>query len=58
MQALVVLYFIIEDHDVLFVLSEACHLTGLAVLIYKLQQKQSAAGERTFPIRSSTNTEA
>lgn len=41
---LIILYYIIEDHDVLFVLSEACHLAGLGVLIYKLQQKRSAAG--------------
>lgn len=38
------LYYIIEDHDTLFILSEACHLAGLGILIYKLQQKQSAAG--------------
>jgi hypothetical protein len=43
-QVLVLLYFIIEDHDYLFILSEACHLIGLGILLFKLQQKQSAAG--------------
>lgn len=47
-QALILLYYIIEDHDVLFILSEACHLAGLGILIYKLQQKRSAAGESSW----------
>jgi hypothetical protein len=41
---LLFMYFVIEDHDILFVLSEVCHLIGLAVLLYKLHQKKSAAG--------------
>ena len=41
---LVLMYFLISDHDVLFVLSEACHLIGLGILLFKLFQKQSAAG--------------
>jgi hypothetical protein len=44
MQILGFLYVVIEDHDTLFVMSEGCHLAGLGILIYKLQQKQSAAG--------------
>lgn len=38
------MYFIVEDHDVLFILAEGCHIAGLAVLIFKLHQKKSAAG--------------
>lgn len=41
---LVLMYFIIEDHDVLFILAEICHVIGLLVLVFKLQQKKSAAG--------------
>lgn len=44
LQMLLFMYFVIEDHDILFVLSETCHLIGLAVLLYKLHQKKSAAG--------------
>lgn len=44
LQTLGFLYYIIEDHDTLFILSEGCHLAGLGILIYKLQQKKSAAG--------------
>ena len=44
MQALLFMYFVLEDHDILFILSEACHLIGLAVLLFKLHQKKSAAG--------------
>jgi hypothetical protein len=49
LQTLGFLYYIIEDHDTLFILSEGCHLTGLGILIYKLQQKQSAAGAEPDP---------
>ena len=44
-QGLMFLYLVIEDHDVLFLLSEGCHVVGLAVLVFKLQQKGSAAGK-------------
>jgi hypothetical protein len=38
------MYIIIEDHDILFVMAEGCHIAGLGVLIFKLHQKKSAAG--------------
>lgn len=34
----------VEDHDILFKLSETFHLIGLAILLFKLHQKKSAAG--------------
>jgi ER lumen protein retaining receptor len=43
-QVLLFMKFVLEDHDVLFILSEACHLIGLAILLWKLHQKKSAAG--------------
>jgi hypothetical protein len=43
------MYIIIEDHDILFVMAEGCHIAGLGVLIFKLHQKKSAAGARHLP---------
>lgn len=41
---LLFLYWVVEDHDILFKLSETFHLVGLAILLFKLHQKKSAAG--------------
>jgi hypothetical protein len=38
------LYFIIEDHDTLFIMSETVHLAGIAILAYKLLRKKSTGG--------------
>lgn len=43
-QVLLFLYWIVEDHDILFKLSEGCHLIGLTILLFKLHQAKSAAG--------------
>jgi ER lumen protein retaining receptor len=42
--ALVVFYFIIEDHDTLFVMSEVIHFIGIALLGYKLLKQRNSAG--------------
>ncbi|KAK4775124.1 hypothetical protein SAY86_010059 [Trapa natans] len=44
MAALVLLRFIVHDHDNLFVASEAVHSIGIAVLIYKLMKEKTCAG--------------
>lgn len=38
------LRFVIYDHDYLFVLAEACHAAGIAVLIYKLTKARTCTG--------------
>ena len=43
-QLLGVLWLIIEDHDNLFVLAEAVHFAGIAVLAYKLVRKRNCGG--------------
>ncbi|CAG9466092.1 unnamed protein product [Pedinophyceae sp. YPF-701] len=42
--ALLLLYFIIEDHDVLFVLAEGAQLIGILILMFKTLHKKSCAG--------------
>lgn len=50
LQVLLFMWFVVEDHDILFILSETFHLVGLAILVWKLQTKKSAAGARvTYP---------
>ena len=44
LMALVVFYFIIEDHDTLFVMSEVIHFIGIALLGYKLLKQRNSAG--------------
>ncbi|XP_008236188.1 PREDICTED: putative ER lumen protein-retaining receptor C28H8.4 [Prunus mume] len=44
MAALVVLRFIVHDHDNLFVAAEAVHSIGIMVLIYKLTKEKTCAG--------------
>ncbi|MQL78940.1 hypothetical protein Taro_011360 [Colocasia esculenta] len=44
MAALVILRFIVHDHDSLFVVAEACHAIGISVLIYKLTKGRTCAG--------------
>lgn len=44
LQAILVLWKTIEDHDTLFVLAEVVHFLGIGVLAYKLQTKRSIAG--------------
>lgn len=44
MAALVLLRFIVHDHDNLFVAAEAVHAIGISVLIYKLAQEKTCAG--------------
>jgi hypothetical protein len=47
MAALVVIRFIVHDHDNLFVAAEAAHALGIGVLIYKLTKEKTCAG--SFP---------
>lgn len=42
---IIVLYFVIEEHDTLFIMSESCHVLGICVLIYKLSTTKTCAGE-------------
>ncbi|GLT30691.1 hypothetical protein SLA2020_054820 [Shorea laevis] len=44
MAALVLLRFIVHDHDNLFVAAEAVHSIGICVLIYKLTKEKTCAG--------------
>jgi hypothetical protein len=44
MTALVLLRFIVHDHDNLFVAAEAVHSIGISVLIYKLMKEKTCAG--------------
>ncbi|KAF8405364.1 hypothetical protein HHK36_010268 [Tetracentron sinense] len=44
MAALVLLRFIVHDHDNLFVAAEAVHAFGICVLIYKLMKERTCAG--------------
>ena len=41
---IILLYFVIEEHDTLFVMSESCHVLGICVLIYKLSTTKTCAG--------------
>lgn len=45
MTALVLLRFIVHDHDNLFVAAEAVHSIGISVLIYKLMKEKTCAGK-------------
>jgi hypothetical protein len=45
MAALVLLRFIVHDHDNLFVAAEAVHSIGISVLIYKLMKERTCAGK-------------
>lgn len=53
LQAIILLYFIIEDHDTLFVMAEAVHLAGIGILAYKLLRKKNCGGE--LSVREKTN---
>jgi hypothetical protein len=44
LQTLLLFYFIIEDHDTLFVMSEGVHFLGIGVLAYKLLKKRNCGG--------------
>lgn len=50
MQTLILFYFIIEDHDTLFVMSEGVHFLGIGVLAYKLLKKRNCGGMYTIEI--------
>lgn len=49
MAALVLLRFIVHDHDNLFVAAEAVHSIGISVLIYKLMKEKTCAGTTLIP---------
>lgn len=38
------LWFVVEDHDTLFILSESVHFLGIGLLAYKLIKKKAAGG--------------
>ena len=44
LQALLLLWFVVEDHDTLFILSESVHFMGIGLLAYKLIKKRGAGG--------------
>ncbi|CAI0438363.1 unnamed protein product [Linum tenue] len=48
MAALVLLRFIVHDHDNLFVAAEAVHSIGISVLIYKLMKEKTCAAFRLY----------
>lgn len=43
-QTLLLLWFVVEDHDTLFILSESVHFLGIGLLAYKLIKKRAAGG--------------
>ena len=43
-QALLALWFVVEDHDTLFVMSESVHFLGIGLLSYKLIRKKNCGG--------------
>ncbi|KAM1229911.1 hypothetical protein ACFX13_040884 [Malus domestica] len=45
MAALVLLRFIVHEHDNLFVAAEAVHSIGISVLIYKLMKEKTCVGK-------------
>lgn len=48
LQALFLLYLIVEDHDNLFVVAEVAHFTGIAILLYKLIQEETCSGAYVY----------
>lgn len=44
LQALILMYFVIEDHDTLFIISEIVHVCGILILGYKLLNKRNSGG--------------
>ena len=44
LQALLLRWFVVVDHDILFVLSESVHFIGIGLLAYKLIKKRGAGG--------------
>jgi hypothetical protein len=44
LQTILLLYFVIEDHDTLFIMSEAVHFIGIGFLAYKLLRKKNVGG--------------
>ena len=44
MQALFLMWLVIEDHDNLFVMAEVVHFLGIGLLAYKLTKKKNAGG--------------
>jgi ER lumen protein retaining receptor len=44
MQLLALLYFVIDDHDNLFVMSECVHFAGIGALAWKLLRRRAAGG--------------
>ena len=48
LQALLLLWFVVEDHDTLFILSESVHFLGIGVLAWKLIKKKAAGGAPTW----------
>ena len=49
LQVLLLLWFVVEDHDTLFVLSESVHFIGIGLLAYKLIKKRAAGGTPLLP---------
>lgn len=55
LQSLLLLWFVVEDHDTLFILSESVHFLGIGLLAYKLIKKRGAGGAplpSTWPLAS------
>jgi predicted Kef-type K+ transport protein len=46
LQALFLMWLVIEDHDNLFVMAEVVHFLGIGLLAYKLTKKKNAGGAR------------
>lgn len=45
-QTLLLLYFVIEDHDTLFILSEIVHMVGISILAHKLLKTKNSGGKK------------
>ncbi len=44
LQALFLMWLVIEDHDNLFIMAEFVHFAGIGMLLYKLFSKKNAGG--------------
>ncbi len=48
LQALFLMWLVIEDHDNLFIMAEFVHFAGIGMLLYKLFSKKNAGGMDSY----------
>ena len=55
LQALFLMWLVIEDHDNLFIMAELVHFAGIGMLLYKLFSKKNAGGMESYHSCSNCN---